>query len=139
MNLSKNKLLGVLMVLPLIIFIYYPLVSKYGPIAIYLSIAIIALASLALKGVAIFCGWDDKEDSKGKNAEKITKCEKELQNLSVGLMHFSFEEIKTLEWNEVQESIEKARVTGGVDNRLSMIINFGKGLERLLPENSHDA
>ncbi|EJG0999642.1 hypothetical protein C4G52_RS22290 [Vibrio parahaemolyticus] len=139
MNLSKNKLLGVLMALPLVIFIYYPLVSKYGPIAIYLSIAIIALASLALKGVVIFCGWDDKEDSKGKNAEKITKCEKELQNLSVDLMHFSFEEIKTLEWNEVQESIEKARVTGEVDNRLSMIINFGKGLERLLPENSHDA
>lgn len=139
MNLSKNKLLGVLMVLPLVIFIYYPLVSKYGPIAIYLSIAIISLASLALKGVVIFCGWDDKEDSKGKNAEKITKCEKELQNLSVGLMHFSFEEIKTLEWNEVQESIETARVTGEVDNRLSMIINFGKGLERLLPENSHDA
>lgn len=127
------------MTLPLVIFIYYPLVSKYGPIAIYLSIAIIALASLALKGVAIFCGWDDKENSKGKNAEKITKCEKELQNLSVGLMHFSFEEIKTLEWNEVQESIEKARVTGEVDNRLNMIINFGKGLERLLPENSHDA
>ncbi|EHK2883962.1 hypothetical protein J7H88_003584 [Vibrio parahaemolyticus] len=139
MKICRKKIIGVLMTLPLVIFIYYPLVSKYGPIAIYLSIAIIALASLATKGVVVFCGWDDKEDSKGKNAEKITKCEKELQNLSVGLMHFSFEEIKTLEWNEVQESIEKARVTGEVDNRLSMIINFGKGLERLLPENSHDA
>ncbi|KJQ86361.1 hypothetical protein, partial [Vibrio sp. S512-13] len=96
------------MTLPLVIFIYYPFVSKNGPIVIYLSIAIIALASLALKGVAIFCGWDDNEDSKGKNADKITKCETELQNLSVGLMHFSFEEIKTIEWNEVQESIETA-------------------------------
>ncbi|MDF5103845.1 hypothetical protein P3603_23005 [Vibrio parahaemolyticus] len=132
-------MIGVLMILPLVIFIYYPLVSKYGFIAIYLSIAIIALASLAVRGLVMFSGWDDKEDSKGKNAEKITECEKELQKLSVGLMHFSFEEIKTLEWKEVEESIKEAQLTGNVHNRLSMIINFGKGLERLLPENSHDA
>lgn len=58
---------------------------------------------------------------------------------SLGVAQLTFEEVQKLEWSEVQESIEKARVTGEVDNRLSMIINFGKGLERLLPENSHDA
>ncbi|ELQ2514294.1 hypothetical protein QTG68_003984 [Vibrio vulnificus] len=52
---------------------------------------------------------------------------------------FTFEEIKSLEWNEVEESIKEAWVTGNVHNRLQMIINFVKLLEQQLPENSHDA
>ena len=57
----------------------------------------------------------------------------------LGVAQLTFEEVQRLEWNEVQESIEKARVTGSVDNRLRMLIDFGKYLEQQLPENSHDA
>lgn len=52
---------------------------------------------------------------------------------------FCFNEIKSLDWDDVKESMEEAKATGSVHNRLNMIINFGKSLERQLPENSHDA
>lgn len=57
----------------------------------------------------------------------------------LGVTKLTFEEVKRLEWNEVQESIENARATGGVDNRLRMLIDFGKHLEQQITENSHDA